>query len=62
MARAYGVDLQKRVIEAIEEGLSTREAARRFRSGYLRLARGIASGDRAAGWSRAGRASRSVRN
>lgn len=33
MARAYGVDLRKRVIEAIEEGLSTREAARRFSIG-----------------------------
>ncbi|WP_425482729.1 IS630 family transposase [Chelativorans xinjiangense] len=33
MARAYGVDLRKRVVEAIEEGLSTREAARRFSIG-----------------------------
>ena len=30
MARAYSLDLRKRVIEAIRGGLSTREAARRF--------------------------------
>ena len=30
MARAYGVDLRRRVVEAIEGGLSTRAAARRF--------------------------------
>jgi transposase len=30
MARAYGVDLRRRVVEAIEDGLSTRAAARRF--------------------------------
>tara|TARA_R100000935_G_C2794852_1_gene147701 strand:- start:546 stop:1013 length:468 start_codon:yes stop_codon:yes gene_type:complete len=34
MARAYGVDLRKRVIEAIEAGLSTRAAARRFAIGF----------------------------
>lgn len=33
MARAYGVDLRKRVVEAIDEGLSTRAAARRFSIG-----------------------------
>ncbi len=33
MARAYSLDLRKRVIEAIDEGLSTREAARRFSIG-----------------------------
>lgn len=33
MARAYGVDLRKRVVEAIDAGLSTREAARRFSIG-----------------------------
>jgi len=33
MARAYSLDLRKRVIEAIEAGLSTREAARRFSIG-----------------------------
>ena len=33
MARAYSVDLRKRVVEAIEVGLSTREAARRFAIG-----------------------------
>ena len=33
MARAYSLDLRKRVIEAIESGLSTREAARRFSIG-----------------------------
>lgn len=27
MARAYSLDLRKRVVEAIDEGLSTREAA-----------------------------------
>ena len=30
MARAYGVDLRRRVVEAIEDGLSTLAAARRF--------------------------------
>jgi transposase len=30
MARAYGVDLRRRVVDAIEGGLSTRSAARRF--------------------------------
>ena len=34
MARAYGVDLCKRVIEAIEAGVSTRAAARRFAIGF----------------------------
>lgn len=29
MARSYSLDLRKRVVEAIEAGLSTREAARR---------------------------------
>ena len=33
MARAYSLDLRKRVIEAIEAGLPTREAARRFSIG-----------------------------
>lgn len=33
MARAYSLDLRKRVVEAIDEGLSTREAARRFSIG-----------------------------
>ncbi len=33
MARAFGIDLRKRVIEAIEAGTSTREAARRFAIG-----------------------------
>ena len=33
MARAYSVDLRERVIGAIERGLSTREAARRFAIG-----------------------------
>lgn len=33
MARAFGVDLRRRVIEAIEGGLSTRAAARRFAIG-----------------------------
>ena len=33
MARAYGVDLRRRVVEAIEDGLSTRAAARRFSIG-----------------------------
>jgi len=33
MARAYGVDLRRRVVEAIEGGLSTRAAARRFAIG-----------------------------
>ena len=33
MARAFSVDLRKRVIEAISGGLSTREAARRFSIG-----------------------------
>ena len=33
MARAYSVDLRRRVIDAIEGGLSTREAARRFAIG-----------------------------
>lgn len=33
MTRAYGLDLRKRVVEAIEAGLSTREAARRFSIG-----------------------------
>lgn len=33
MARAYSLDLRKRVIEAIEAGRSTREAARRFAIG-----------------------------
>jgi len=33
VARAYSVDLRERVIGAIERGLSTREAARRFAIG-----------------------------
>ena len=33
MARSYSLDLRKRVVEAIEAGLSTREAARRFSIG-----------------------------
>lgn len=33
MARAYGIDLRRRVIAAIEAGLSTRAAARRFAIG-----------------------------
>jgi len=33
VARAYSVDLRERVIGAIEEGVSTREAARRFAIG-----------------------------
>jgi transposase len=33
MARAYSMDLRRRVVEAIEGGLSTREAARRFAIG-----------------------------
>ncbi|MGI8724084.1 MAG: IS630 transposase-related protein [Methyloceanibacter sp.] len=33
MARAYSLDLRRRVVDAIEGGLSTREAARRFAIG-----------------------------
>lgn len=33
MARAYGMDLRRRVVEAIEEGLSSRQAAQRFAVG-----------------------------
>lgn len=33
MARSYGTDLRRRVIEAIEGGMSTRAAARRFSIG-----------------------------
>lgn len=33
MARAYGTDLRRRVVEAIEGGLSTRVAARNFSIG-----------------------------
>ena len=33
MARALSLDLRRRVVEAIESGLSTREAARRFAIG-----------------------------
>jgi len=33
MARALGIDLRQRVVEAIENGLSTRAAARRFSIG-----------------------------
>jgi len=33
MARAYSLDLRQRVVDAIEEGLSSREAARRFAIG-----------------------------
>lgn len=33
MARAYSIDLRRRVIEAIDDGLSTRAAARRFAIG-----------------------------
>ena len=33
MARAYSMDLRRRVVDAIEGGLSTREAARRFAIG-----------------------------
>lgn len=51
MARAYGLDLRQRVIEAIEGGLSTRAAARRY-----------AIGESTAGsWHRRWRATGSVR-
>lgn len=33
MARAYSLDLRQRVVEAIEAGLSSRQAARRFTIG-----------------------------
>jgi transposase len=33
MARAYGMDLRRRVVDAIDGGLSTRAAARRFAIG-----------------------------
>ena len=33
MARSYGLDLRRRVIEAIEGGMATRAAARRFSIG-----------------------------
>ena len=33
MTRSLGVDLRWRVIEAVEEGVSAREAARRFKVG-----------------------------
>ena len=33
MARAYSLDLRRRVVEAIDGGLSSREAARRFAIG-----------------------------
>ena len=33
MARAFGVDLRRRVVDAMEGGLSTRSAARRFSIG-----------------------------
>lgn len=33
MAGAYSMDLRRRVVEAVDEGLSTREAARRFSIG-----------------------------
>ena len=33
MARAYSLDLRRRVVDAIERGLSTHEAARRFAIG-----------------------------
>ena len=33
MARAFGVDLRQRVVDAINGGMSTREAARRFAIG-----------------------------
>lgn len=33
MARAYGMDLRRRVVEAIAEGLSSRQAAQRFAVG-----------------------------
>jgi transposase len=33
MARAYSLDLRQRVVEAIEDGVSSREAARRFAIG-----------------------------
>jgi transposase len=33
MARAYSLDLRRRVVDAIEGGLSSREAARRFAIG-----------------------------
>lgn len=36
MARAYGLDLRRRVIGAIDEGMSTRAAARRFSIGIAR--------------------------
>jgi len=51
MARALGIDLRQRVVEAIEDGLSTREAARRFSIG-------IAT---AGAWHRLWRASGDVR-
>ena len=33
MARAYSIDLRKRVVEAVTGGLSTRAAARQFSIG-----------------------------
>ena len=51
MARAYSLDLRKRVIDAIVDGLSTREAARRF-------AIGIST---AGAWHRAWRATGSLK-
>lgn len=36
MARAYSLDLRERVVKAIEAGLSTRDAARRFSIGISR--------------------------
>ena len=51
MARAYSLDLRQRVVDAVEGGLSTREAARRF-------AIGIAT---AGGWHRLWRRTGHVR-
>ncbi len=50
MARAFSLDLRRRVIDAITEGLSTREAARRFRIGV----------STAGSWHRAWRATGSI--
>lgn len=33
MARPYGIDLRRRMVNAIEDGMSTRAAARRFAIG-----------------------------
>ena len=44
MARAYSLDLRRRVVDAIEGGLSTREAARRFAIGIATAGAGAGSG------------------